>query len=138
MPVSVVPLPPTIKLVVLAVPTTSNFVFGLVMPTPTFPLDCCTKSWFVPTVNPCPLAIVDVPVVPERVRVPVAVMLATLVMLPEMSALPWRPNNEVGVVVPMPRFPLLSIRIRSDPAVEKLIVSAPEDQMPLLRSPVNV
>lgn len=43
----------------------------------------------------------------------------------------------VGVVVPTPTLPAESMRKRSEPAVERLRVSAADDHIPLFVSPVN-
>ena len=43
---------------------------------------------------------------PVTLRVPVAVILATLVMFPEMNVLPWTESICEGDVVPTPKLPL--------------------------------
>ena len=54
--------------------------------------------------------------------VPVAVILATLVILPEMSALPWTPSVPAGVVEPIPVFPAKKFVADEDEAYIEFVV----------------
>src|SRR3989344_8952833 len=84
-------------------PLTLNFDPGAVVPMPTLPLPCWTTNCESPTVNPCPDAIVVVPVVPVMARDPV------VVAPPEMVspvACPPAPMVELAVE----RMPLVNER----------------------------
>ena len=56
------------------------------------------------------------------VMVPVAVTLATDVMLPEMRALPWMPSAPAGVVDPMPVLPAKKLVAEDEVAYMELVV----------------
>ena len=61
-------------------------------------------------IKPVPIVSISVVEALVTVRVPVAVTLATLVMLPENKALPWTERSWDGEVVPMPNKPVSANR----------------------------
>ena len=86
------------------VATSNAAKFGVVVPMPITPLGPIVRE-----------PMVEVPLVPVTVIVPVAMRLAAD-RVPENKPLPWTDSKELGVVVPIPNLPL-------EPNIKRFVLS---------------